>query len=137
MIIIFALVLVTTVQSYPAGQILYSKDLSNSVDEVYGSYFTLSDNRKDNNEVNNHPYSQPYLNKMIIPPPSPQQSEDLAKSEPESRRVERTAYLHIQTKQKDKRYASYLTLCHFKICNMGRKRTTRYFHVISSLDNGT
>ncbi|XP_068905271.1 uncharacterized protein CNMa isoform X3 [Tenebrio molitor] len=28
-----------------------------------------------------------------------------------------------------------LTLCHFKICNMGRKRTTRYFHMIRRLDN--
>lgn len=28
---------------------------------------------------------------------------------------------------------SDLTLCHFKICNMGRKRTTRYFHMIDEL----
>lgn len=23
----------------------------------------------------------------------------------------------------------YMTLCHFKICNMGRKRDTRYLHL--------
>ncbi|GLV43227.1 hypothetical protein CBL_14094 [Carabus blaptoides fortunei] len=28
---------------------------------------------------------------------------------------------------------SDLTLCHFKICNMGRKRTTRYFHTVDEL----
>ncbi|XP_063925942.1 uncharacterized protein LOC135139572 isoform X2 [Zophobas morio] len=28
-----------------------------------------------------------------------------------------------------------LTLCHFKICNMGRKRTTRYFHMIRRQDD--
>nr|XP_008199226.1 PREDICTED: uncharacterized protein LOC103314591 isoform X3 [Tribolium castaneum] len=28
-----------------------------------------------------------------------------------------------------------LTLCHFKICNMGRKRTSRYFHMIRQLDD--
>lgn len=132
MIIIFVLVLVSIVHSYPSREMLYSKDLSNSIDEVYGSYYTLSG--KKNHALNS--FQKQYLDKILA-----QQEAKLSNlmkpSKPESGRVERTAYLHIKTQQKNKRYASYLTLCHFKICNMGRKRTTRYFHVISSLDNGT
>ncbi|KAK9686645.1 hypothetical protein QE152_g37034 [Popillia japonica] len=55
----------------------------------------------------------------------------------EDSEMQRTAYWLIKTmKQREKRYSSsYLTLCHFKICNMGRKRTTRYFHMIKSLQD--
>ncbi|XP_019866476.2 uncharacterized protein LOC109595540 [Aethina tumida] len=42
-------------------------------------------------------------------------------------KIEERAYLLVKTlKHRNKRYSSYLTLCHFKICNMGRKRNTRY-----------
>nr|XP_015833687.1 PREDICTED: uncharacterized protein LOC103314591 isoform X2 [Tribolium castaneum] len=51
-------------------------------------------------------------------------------------KTKQTAYLLVNTmSQRNKRYISYLTLCHFKICNMGRKRTSRYFHMIRQLDD--
>ncbi|XP_055685955.1 uncharacterized protein LOC129791694 [Lutzomyia longipalpis] len=31
--------------------------------------------------------------------------------------------------KKDAHTSNYMSLCHFKICNMGRKRNTRYFHL--------
>ncbi|GAB0089995.1 uncharacterized protein DMENIID0001_046260 [Sergentomyia squamirostris] len=31
--------------------------------------------------------------------------------------------------KKDAHSSNYMSLCHFKICNMGRKRNTRYFHL--------
>ncbi|XP_018320778.1 uncharacterized protein LOC108733911 isoform X2 [Agrilus planipennis] len=49
----------------------------------------------------------------------------------DSKRLQRKAF-----SKKDKRYVNYLTLCHFKICNMGRKRTTQLLHVVSEDKEG-
>ncbi|KAK4876781.1 hypothetical protein RN001_009287 [Aquatica leii] len=128
--IIIILVFVTLVHSYPPGQILYSDNLSNSVDEVYDTYLSVAD---DDKEDINPPPPEPYLNKLIEETIN---LENLIHPE-DAQRVERTAFVHVQTQEKNKRYSSYLTLCHFKICNMGRKRTTRYFQMMRSLDNKT
>ncbi|KAF5269982.1 hypothetical protein FQR65_LT05781 [Abscondita terminalis] len=132
---IIILVFVTFVHSYPPGQILYSDNLSNSVDEVYDTYMSLGD---DDKEEINPPPPEPYLNKLIEESVN---LENLVNPNADAQKMERTAFVHVQTQEKNKRYSSSpvldLTLCHFKICNMGRKRTTRYFQMMRSLDNKT
>ncbi|KAB0796387.1 hypothetical protein PPYR_10448 [Photinus pyralis] len=126
-IITLLIFIVTVTHAYPPGQFLYSDNLSNSVDEVYDSYLSVSDDDKD--DVNPPPNS--LLNQLI-------ENENANLISPaETQRVEQTSIVHVQTREKNKRYSSYLTLCHFKICNMGRKRTTRYFQVMKTLDNKT
>ncbi|KAF5304012.1 hypothetical protein FQA39_LY01797 [Lamprigera yunnana] len=126
--IITVLVFVTFVHSHPPGQVLYSGSLSNT-DEVYDSYLSVADDEK--NDVN--PPPEPYIDKLI------EESVNLDNlvSPEEPQRAGRTAFMHVQTQEKNKRYSSYLTLCHFKICNMGRKRTSKYVQVMRSLDNKT
>ncbi|KYB28527.1 hypothetical protein TcasGA2_TC010529 [Tribolium castaneum] len=98
-----------------------TKDLD--LDEMYKSYTSISNDRDD---YNDKVTSRVYLD-------SPQIS---VSKNGKQQKTKQTAYLLVNTmSQRNKRYISYLTLCHFKICNMGRKRTSRYFHMIRQLDD--
>lgn len=101
------------------------KDL-NSVDEIYGSYFTISDDKMATGKDGKIP--KMYLNKLTTDP-----FKEISANFQLNNRQE-TLLLVKTLRHRDKRQITYLTLCHFKICNMGRKRSTRYFHMIKTLN---
>ncbi|XP_044269273.1 uncharacterized protein LOC123014294 isoform X1 [Tribolium madens] len=104
-----------------------SKDLDRTaVDEMYKSYISISNDRGDDNDEVISRVQQVYLDSPKI---------SVSKNG-KQQKTKQTAYLLVKSmSQRNKRYISYLTLCHFKICNMGRKRTSRYFHMIRQLDD--
>ncbi|KAJ3663795.1 hypothetical protein Zmor_008020 [Zophobas morio] len=98
-----------------------------SDDEMYRSYVSISNDRaSNNNEVD----VLSRVQQVYIDTPTT----TVGKNGKQPKTTK--AYLLVKTlRQRNKRYVSYLTLCHFKICNMGRKRTTRYFHMIRRQDD--
>ncbi|KAK5642046.1 hypothetical protein RI129_008213 [Pyrocoelia pectoralis] len=96
--IITLVIFVTVTQAYPPGQLLYSDNLSNSVDEIYDSYLSVSD---DDKEDVNPPPPEPYVNKFM------EEEDDVNLANPdETERVEKTSIVHVQTREKNKRYSS-------------------------------
>ncbi|XP_068905261.1 uncharacterized protein CNMa isoform X1 [Tenebrio molitor] len=106
-----------------------SKDLDdNTVDKMNKPYISISHDRADNSDKAD---VITRVQKVFVDSPKSNVSKN-----GKQQKTKQTAYLLVKTmRQRNKRYISYLTLCHFKICNMGRKRTTRYFHMIRRLDN--
>ncbi|XP_018572120.1 uncharacterized protein LOC108911628 [Anoplophora glabripennis] len=107
------------VKSFPArlameagpGERVFQKGLSSdSVNEVYDSYYAISKKNEENEETN------------VI---ARVQRVDLNKIKySHIYDINGDTYILVKAfRHRNKRFTSYHTLCPFKICNMGRKRT--------------
>ncbi|XP_045461995.1 uncharacterized protein LOC123672064 [Harmonia axyridis] len=128
MIVLLGIILVLRVdcrsfiQGYPRvhpGYIIRSDSIG-KIKEEYDAYIDLKDNEDDSNEYDILSEEERFI------------SNGHQFGTDRDRELIQTYILVKTLRQRNKRYSSYLTLCHFKICNMGKKRRTRFVHGMES-----